>query len=193
MLAYHPMQHVRCWVARGVVDRRQSHCADCGRSRAGAVGPQSVGLHSRCRFAVATSAYGERDACGSICQLVGVAMSVERHVSSARGLLAERIARGGRDRRRAGRYVLGCGWSTTKGRASRNSTGRRRVLAPAPEVRPVRALAIVTRVDDIDVTDRIACCRLDAGESQGREPGEHARNPWSVVLSLEDDAHAHPD
>ncbi len=34
VLAYHTMQHVRRGVARGVVDRRQGHRLDCGRSRA---------------------------------------------------------------------------------------------------------------------------------------------------------------
>lgn len=67
VLPYHPMQHVRRGVARGVVDRGQGHRGDLGRSRADDGGPSACGVVVTPRFAVAISTYGERAACGISC------------------------------------------------------------------------------------------------------------------------------
>jgi len=67
VLPYHPMQHVRSAVTRGVIDRRSGHRVDWGRSCADYGRPSACGVLVSRRFAVATSTYGERAACGISC------------------------------------------------------------------------------------------------------------------------------
>ena len=54
-------------VARGVIDRRQAHRVDWGRSCADHGRPSARGVVVTRRFAVAISTYGERAACGISC------------------------------------------------------------------------------------------------------------------------------
>ncbi len=67
VLPCHPMQHVRSGITRGVINRRQGHRIDWGRSRADRGGASACGVVVTRRFAVAISTYGERAACGISC------------------------------------------------------------------------------------------------------------------------------